>query len=98
MLPNRQTAVQRVTGCFGSPLTKLLAIQVSGNLVRWQKWQFRVGFNYREGAVVYGIGYNDGGRLRPILHRMSMAEMAVPYGASCPCLKPRCMPSFHERA
>ena len=63
-------------------------MQVSGNLVSWQKWQFRVGFNYREGVVVYNIGYNDGGRLRPILHRMSMAEMAVPYGESCPTFEP----------
>ena len=55
-------------------------MQVEGNLVKWQKWEMRVGFNYREGLVLHGIGYNDGGRLRPILHRMSIAEMAVPYG------------------
>ena len=49
--------------------------QVIGNLVQWQKWQFRVGFNYREGVVLHNIGYQDGGSLRPILHRMSLAEM-----------------------
>jgi primary-amine oxidase len=26
------------------------------------------------------VGYEDGGRVRPVLHRMSLAEMAVPYG------------------
>lgn len=26
------------------------------------------------------VGYEDGGRLRPILHRASLVEMIVPYG------------------
>ena len=53
---------------------------VEGNLVRWQKWQFRVGFHVRDGLIFHGIGYEDQGRLRPIMHRASMAEMVVPYG------------------
>ncbi len=52
---------------------------VSGNLVTWQKWSFRVGFNAREGLVLHRVGYEDQGRVRPILHRASMVEMAVPY-------------------
>ena len=55
--------------------------QVEGNLVKWQKWEVRIGFNYREGLVLHNIGYHDSGRLRPILHRMSIAEMVVPYGS-----------------
>lgn len=51
-----------------------------GYLVRWQKWQFRIGFTHREGLVLYNVGYEDQGRLRPILYRMSVAEMIVPYG------------------
>jgi primary-amine oxidase len=48
--------------------------------VRWSKWHIRVGFNAREGLVLHNVGYEDGGRLRPVLHRASLAEMAVPYG------------------
>ncbi len=52
---------------------------VQGNEVRWQKWRLRVGFNGREGLVLHAIGYEDGGRLRPILHRAALSEMVVPY-------------------
>ncbi|KGF73303.1 tyramine oxidase [Neosynechococcus sphagnicola sy1] len=53
---------------------------VVGHQVCWQKWQFRLGFNPREGLVLYTLGYEDQGQLRPILYRASMAEMVVPYG------------------
>ena len=53
---------------------------VEGNEVRWQKWRFRVGFNAREGLVLHTIGYEDGGRLRPVLYRAALSEMVVPYG------------------
>ncbi|HET6866124.1 MAG TPA: tyramine oxidase, partial [Solirubrobacteraceae bacterium] len=52
---------------------------VEGNEVAWQKWRLRVGFTPREGLVLHTVGYEDSGRLRPILHRASFAEMAVPY-------------------
>ncbi len=54
---------------------------VEGNLVQWQKWQFRVAFDPFEGLVLHQIAYNDDdGRLRSILHRASISEMVVPYG------------------
>lgn len=53
---------------------------VEGHLVRWQKWQLRVGFHVRDGLIFHEIGYEDKARLRPIMHRASMAEMVVPYG------------------
>ena len=53
---------------------------VDGNEVRWQKWRFRVGFNAREGLVLHTVGYEDDGRLRPVLHRAALSEMVVPYG------------------
>jgi len=56
------------------------SFSVEGQLVRWQKWRFRVGFNVREGLVLYDIGYEDKGRVRPIMYRASLAEMVVPYG------------------
>jgi primary-amine oxidase len=53
---------------------------VRGHEVKWQKWSFRVGFTQREGLVLHTIGYEDQGRVRPIIYRASLAEMTVPYG------------------
>lgn len=55
------------------------SFEVDGYKVSWQKWQFRIGFTPREGLVLYEVGYEDGGRIRPILYRASLAEMVVPY-------------------
>jgi primary-amine oxidase len=52
---------------------------LDGNLVTWQKWSLRVGFNHREGMVLHTVAYDDGGRTRPVAHRLSFAEMVVPY-------------------
>jgi primary-amine oxidase len=53
---------------------------VDGNRVSWQKWAFRIGFTAREGLVLHQLGYEDAGRIRPVLYRASYSEMAVPYG------------------
>lgn len=55
------------------------SFSVEGYRVEWQRWSFRVGFTPREGLVLHQVGYTDGGRLRPILHRASVSEMVVPY-------------------
>ncbi|MDT5327188.1 MAG: primary-amine oxidase [Mycobacterium sp.] len=39
----------------------------------------RVGFNYREGMTLHTVRYQDGDRSRSVTHRMSFAEMVVPY-------------------
>jgi primary-amine oxidase len=52
---------------------------VDGSLVRWQKWEFRVGFTPREGLVLHQVAYDDDGERRPLFHRLSIAEMTVPY-------------------
>jgi primary-amine oxidase len=61
-----------------------VSFTLEGNLLSWQNWQLRIGFNYREGLVLHTVGYQDphasgGPRLRPIAHRLSFAEMVVPY-------------------
>jgi primary-amine oxidase len=56
------------------------SFQLNGHEIRWQKWRFRIGFTPREGLVLYTVGYEDQGRLRPILYRASLSEMVVPYG------------------
>jgi primary-amine oxidase len=49
-------------------------------LLRWQNWQFRLGFNGREGLTLHQLAYTDGGVQRPIVYRASVAEMVVNYG------------------
>ena len=56
------------------------SFRVSGHEVQWQKWSFRIGFTPREGLVLYTVGYQDGGRVRPILYRAALCDMVVPYG------------------
>jgi primary-amine oxidase len=53
---------------------------LNGNEIAWQGWRFRVALTPREGVVLYTVGYEDGGRVRSILHRASISELAIPYG------------------
>jgi len=52
---------------------------LKGNMVEWMGWQFRVGFNPREGLVLHEIGFKDDGVVRPIIQRMALDEIFVPY-------------------
>ena len=61
-----------------------VSFTLEGHLLSWQKWQMRVSLHPREGLVLHQIAYNDGGRLRDICYRASMAEMVVPYGDASP--------------
>ncbi|HTK92125.1 MAG TPA: primary-amine oxidase [Verrucomicrobiae bacterium] len=56
------------------------SFQLSGYELTWQKWRLRIGFTPREGLVLHTVGYQDRGRVRPILYRAALAEMVVPYG------------------
>jgi primary-amine oxidase len=74
---------------LGQPLREVAPLEIrqpagvgftlDGRLLSWQNWQLRLGFNYREGLVLHQVGFVEGGRLRPVAHRMSFAEMFVPY-------------------
>jgi primary-amine oxidase len=52
--------------------------------VRWENWSFRVGFDPREGLVLYQVSLRDGHRERPLVYRASVAEMVVPYADPSP--------------
>ncbi|WVQ72852.1 hypothetical protein IAR50_002413 [Cryptococcus sp. DSM 104548] len=52
------------------------SFKLTGRLVEWEKWRFRVGFNWREGMVLHDVSF-DG---RPVFFRLSLSEMFVPYG------------------
>ena len=49
--------------------------QGTSQVVEWQKWSFRVGFNQREGMVLYNVRY-DG---RNLFYRLSLSDMNIPY-------------------
>jgi primary-amine oxidase len=53
---------------------------VDGQVVTWQNWRFRFGFNAREGLVLYQLAFNDGGRWRPVAYRASLAGLVTSYG------------------
>lgn len=57
-----------------------VGFQIEDGEVRWQKWRFRYALHPREGLVLYRVGYEDGGRVRPVMYRGSLSEMVVPYG------------------
>lgn len=44
-------------------------------VIAWQKWHMRVGFNQREGMVLYDVRY-DG---RSLFYRLSLSDMNIPY-------------------
>jgi primary-amine oxidase len=67
-----------ITQPQGSSLT------LEGNLLTWEKWSLRVGFDTREGLVLHQIGFDEGTGVRPIVYRASIAEMVVPYADPSP--------------
>jgi primary-amine oxidase len=56
------------------------SFELDGHALSWERWSLRVGFDAREGLILHQVGYEDGGRVRPVLYRASMSEMWVPYG------------------
>ncbi|WGD37452.1 primary-amine oxidase [Lysinibacter sp. HNR] len=56
------------------------SFSVTGSLVEWQNWKFRVGFSQQEGLILNQISFRDGEEDRPIITRASVPEMVVPYG------------------
>ncbi|MDE1171206.1 MAG: hypothetical protein PW734_08385 [Verrucomicrobium sp.] len=59
-------------------------LKVDGNHVAWGPWDFRYGFNQREGLVLYQIAHRDGDRLRSVCYRAAVSEMLVPYSEPAP--------------
>jgi primary-amine oxidase len=60
------------------------SFSVDGEVVTWQGWTVRVGFDPREGLVLHHISLRDGERDRPLVYRASIAEMVVPYADPSP--------------
>lgn len=50
----------------------------TSSVIQWQKWSFRVGFNQREGMVLYDVRYDK----RSLFYRLSLSDMNIPYADS----------------
>ena len=57
---------------------------VEGDVVTWEKWKFRIGFDGREGLTLHQLSFTDGERERPVVYRASISEMVVPYADPSP--------------
>ncbi|KAG6887953.1 hypothetical protein C0992_010056 [Termitomyces sp. T32_za158] len=58
-----------------------VSFKMNGHELEWQNWKMHISFTQREGIALSTITYNDHGEIRPIIYRLSLAEMVVPYGA-----------------
>lgn len=73
-----------------SPRTDLKPIEITqpegasftidGNQISWADWQFRFGFDVREGLTLHQLSVAG----RPVIYRASIAEMVVPYADPSP--------------
>ena len=52
------------------------SFRTKGHLIEWDKWRFRLGFNYREGMTIHDLHFDN----RSLFYRLSLSEMFVPYG------------------
>jgi primary-amine oxidase len=55
------------------------SFEINGWEVRWQRWRVRLGFTAREGLVLHTVGYEEKGKVRPVVWRASVAELFIPY-------------------
>lgn len=61
-----------------------VSFDLAGNVLTWENWSLRLGFNGREGLTLHRLTFDDRGAERPVLNRASIAEMVVPYGDPTP--------------
>ncbi|APE34744.1 tyramine oxidase [Nocardia mangyaensis] len=57
---------------------------VDGTEITWANWNFRFGFDVREGLTLHQLSFDDNGVRRPVIYRASIAEMVVPYADPSP--------------
>ena len=62
------------------------SLALDGHALRWGPWRLRIGFNPRESLTLHELAFDegDGAGPRPIAHRLSIAELAIPYADTNP--------------
>jgi primary-amine oxidase len=57
---------------------------VRDDVLTWENWSVRIGFDGREGLTLHEVSFLDNGHRRPVLYRASVAEMVVFYADPSP--------------
>ena len=57
-----------------------VSFKLDGWKLSWERWNLRIGFDQREGLTIHDVHFLDKKNLRKIAHRMSIAELVIPYG------------------
>ena len=60
------------------------SFQIADDVLTWENWAMRIGFDGREGLILNQVSFLDQGRRRPVLYRGSVAEMVVFYADPSP--------------
>ena len=62
------------------------SLALDGHALSWGPWCLRIGFNPRESLTLHELAFDegDGAGPRPIAHRLSIAELAIPYADTNP--------------
>jgi primary-amine oxidase len=62
------------------------SLALAGRALTWGPWRVRVGFNPRESLTLHELAFDegDGAGPRSIAHRLSIAELAIPYADTNP--------------
>jgi primary-amine oxidase len=62
------------------------SLALAGRALSWGPWRVRIGFNPRESLTLHELAFDegDGAGPRPIAHRLSIAELAIPYADTNP--------------
>ncbi|KJC64469.1 primary-amine oxidase [Agreia bicolorata] len=61
-----------------------VSFTIADNVLTWENWSVRLGFNGREGLTLHNLAFDDHGTIRSIIDRASISEMVVPYGDPTP--------------
>ena len=56
------------------------SFRIDGHDVSWLNWRFRVDYSPREGIVLDRVGWEQDHVVRPIIYRLALSEIYVPYG------------------
>ena len=57
-----------------------VSFKLDGWKLTWERWNLRIGFDQREGLTIHDVNFLDDKNTRKIAHRMSIAELVIPYG------------------
>ncbi|GAA2074675.1 primary-amine oxidase [Pseudolysinimonas kribbensis] len=61
-----------------------VSFTLEDDVLSWQNWRVRVGFNGREGLTLHQVSFTDRGDERSVLYRASISEMVVNYADPSP--------------